>query len=87
MVYLGPVEPRSLRVKNPNSPSEVRAVVQSNSSHAVASQEEVPPAHPQEGFVERRKQDRRKNAKSALIETRAGKDRRKGAGSSISVSV
>jgi hypothetical protein len=85
MVYLGPIEPRSLRVKNPNSPSEVRAVEQSGASHAVVAREEVPPTM-QPGFVERRKQDRRKNAKSAMLETRAGKDRRKG-NPTISISV
>lgn len=86
MVYLGPVEPRSLRVKNPNSPSEVRAVAQSNAIHPADSHDEVPPPNPRPGFVERRKQDRRQAAKSAMLETRAGKDRRKG-NSTISISV
>jgi hypothetical protein len=85
MVYLGPVEPRSLRVKNPNSPSEVRAVVQSNAIHPVGSHDELQPNTPP-GFVERRKQNRRKSPKSPMLETRAGKDRRKG-NSTISISV
>lgn len=85
MVYLGPIEPRSLRVKTPSNPSEVRAVAETDASHAVEAREEVPAAS-QPGFVERRKQDRRKNPKSPMLETRAGKDRRKG-NSTISVSV
>lgn len=85
MVYLGPIQPRSLRVNNPNRPSEVRAVARTNASDSIEAHEEVP-ATLQPGFVERRKQDRRKSPKSPMLETRAGKDRRKG-NSTISVSV
>ena len=85
MVYLGPIEPRSLRVKNPGKPSEVRSVAQSSGAHSIGEGEEVP-EHMRPGFVERRKEDRRQKSKSPLLETRAGKDRRKGS-SNINVSV
>lgn len=85
MVYLGPIEPRSLRVKNPGKPSEVRSVAQSSAGYAIGEGEEVP-EHMRPGFVERRKENRRQQSKSPLLETRAGKDRRKG-NSIINVSV
>ena len=85
MVYLGPIEPRSLRVKNPGKPSEVRSIAQISATHPLGEGEEIP-EHSQSGFVERRKENRRQNNKSPLLETRAGKDRRKG-NSVINVSV
>lgn len=84
MVYLGPIEPRSLRVKNPSAPGEVRAVEQSAAIHPIVEGEEIP-VHLRPGFVERRRGDRRQSPKSPMLETRAGKDRRRT--TSISVSV
>lgn len=86
MVYLGPIEPRSVRVKNPHSPSEVRAVTQSTASHGIGEGEEIP-VHLRPGFVERRKQDRRQASRAPLLETRAGKDRRQSSQGSINILV
>lgn len=83
MVYLGPIEPRSLKVKKP---TQVQSVAPSNVVHRVEEEEPVP-EFGQPGFVERRKGDRRQNAKNPMLETRAGKDRRKNGAGSISISI
>lgn len=85
MVYLGPIEPRSTKVTSQAGVAEVRAVSQTGAAHGIGAKaaDAVNPA----GFVERRKQDRRSNSKSPLVETRAGKDRRKNGAGSISISV
>lgn len=83
MVYLGPIEPRSLKVKKP---TQVQAVSASASVHRVEEQEPVP-QFGEPGFIERRKGDRRQQSKNPMLETRAGKDRRKNGAGSISISV
>ncbi len=83
MVYLGPIEPRSLKV---NKPTQVQSVAASSSVRRVEEQEPVP-QFGEPGFVERRKGDRRQKSKNPMLETRAGKDRRRYGAGSINISV
>jgi hypothetical protein len=77
MVYLGPIQPRPASVKVPSRPAATTAV----SAYANENQQQQrsagldligPP-----GGLERRKQDRRHKAGQTILETRAGRDRRK----------
>jgi|GEM_PF-554345 len=87
MVYLGPIQPRPLSVKAPSRPSATTAV----SAYADEHQKDDRSAGldaigPPKG-VERRKQDRRNKPGASILETRAGKDRRKSPQPSISISI
>jgi hypothetical protein len=89
MVYLGPIEMRHLRVKNPASRLAPAGAV---SAYAKEAQEMVIGNATEERVyapngVERRKsrQDRRNDPRDPMLETRAGRDRRKA--KSINVSI
>lgn len=87
MVYLGPIQPRPVSVKVPSRPSATTAV----SAYANENQQQQrsagldligPP-----GGVERRKQDRRNKSGQPMLETRAGRDRRKAPQTTINISI
>lgn len=88
MVYLGPIQPRPASVKVPSRPAATTAVSayaneQQKNERSAGLDGTMPP-----GGIERRKQqDRRNKSGSPLLETRAGKDRRKSPQPSISVSI
>ena len=87
MVYLGPIQPRPASVKAPSRPASTTAVTAYANEHQKddhsAGLEAVGPP----GGVERRKQDRRNKSRAAMLETRAGKDRRKSPQPSISITI
>ncbi len=89
MVYLGPIQPRPVSVKVPSRPAATTAI----SAYANEQQKDDRSAGldaigAPDG-VERRKQkrDRRHKAGAAILETRAGRDRRKSRQPSISVTI
>lgn len=89
MVYLGPVQPRPVSVKVPTRPAAINAVTayaneQQKGNRSAGIDLIGPP-----GGVERRKQerDRRNKSAAAMLETRAGRDRRKSPQPSISISI
>ncbi len=88
MVYLGPITPRPQPVKSPARPSSITAVTPyANDQHGLnVDAAPVVGAGPP-GGIERRKQDRRNKSGEHLVETRAGKDRRKSPKPSINISI
>lgn len=89
MVYLGPIQPRPLSVKAPSRPSATTAVSAYANDHQKDDRSAGLDAIGPPSGIERRKQqqDRRNKAGSSIIETRAGKDRRKSPQPSISISI
>lgn len=86
MVYVGPITPRPQPVKNPARPSSVTAVRAYASDPQGADVDAAAPVGVgPPGGVERRKGDRRNKSGDHLLETRAGKDRRKSTQASINV--
>jgi hypothetical protein len=89
MVYLGPVQPRPASVKVPTRPAAIIAVTayakEQQKGNRSAGIDLIDPS----GGVERRKQerDRRNKSAAAILETRAGKDRRKAPQPSINISI
>lgn len=88
MVYVGPITPRPQPVKTSPRPSSVTAV----RAYAGDPQgADVDAANPvgvgPPGGVERRKGDRRNKSGEHLVETRAGKDRRKSSHASINITI
>jgi len=87
MVYLGPIQPRPVSVKAPSRPASTTAVsAYANEQHKGDRSAGLDAIGPP-GGVERRKQDRRNKSGAAILETRAGKDRRKSPQPSISISI
>jgi hypothetical protein len=87
MVYLGPIQPRPVSVKVPSRPAATTAV----SAYANEQQKNERSAGlggvmPPGGVERRKKQDRRNKSAAPILETRAGKDRRKSQ-PSISISI
>ena len=81
MVYIRPSAPVM-------PPAVIKPVAESSAypeEHSLAA-DSVVHELVEKPLVERRRQDRRQERKDALLETRAGRDRRKG-GPSISVSI
>lgn len=78
MVYLGPIVPRPQPVKSPVRPSSITAVRAYASDPHGADVDAAPVvgAEPPTG-IERRKEDRRNKSSDPMLETRAGRDRRK----------
>ncbi len=88
MVYLGPIQPRPVSVKAPSRPTATTAVSAYANEHQKGDRSAGLDAIGPPGGVERRKQqDRRNKPGASLLETRAGKDRRKSPQPSISVSI
>ena len=87
MVYLGPIQPRPASVKAPSRPSSTTAVTAYANEHQKDDHSAGLDAIGPPGGVERRKQDRRNKSGAAMLETRAGKDRRKSPQPSISISI
>lgn len=87
MVYLGPIHPRPVSVKAPSRPSATTAV----SPYANENQQQQPSAGLDAigppGGIERRRQDRRNKAGRTIVETRAGRDRRKAPKTTINISI
>lgn len=87
MVYLGPIQPRPVSVKVPSRPSATTAV----SAYANEQKNErsagLDGVMPPGGVERRKKQDRRNKSAAPMLETRAGKDRRKSPQPSISISI
>ena len=88
MVYLGPIVPRPVSVKAPSRPSAttaMRAYAQehkNNERSAGLDENGLPIA------LDRRKQkDRRNKAKNSLLDSRAGRDRRKAHYPPINISI
>jgi len=78
MVYLGPITPRPQPVKTPVRPTRVTpAQGYASDAHGadVDAAQAVPVAPP--NGIERRKEDRRSKSTDPMLETRAGRDRRK----------
>lgn len=78
MVYLGPITPRPQPVKTPVRPTRVTSVqaYASDAHGADVDAAQAVAAAPPNG-VERRKEDRRSKSTDPMLETRAGRDRRK----------
>jgi hypothetical protein len=87
MVYLGPIQPRPNPVKAPSRPSSTTAVTAYANEHQKDDHSAGLEAIGPPGGVERRKQDRRNKSGAAMLETRAGKDRRKSPQPSISITI
>lgn len=89
MVYLGPIQPRPVSVKAPSRPAATTAVSAYANEHQKDDRSAGLDAVGPPRGVERRKQqqDRRNKSGAAMLETRAGKDRRKSPQPSISVSI
>lgn len=87
MVYLGPIQPRPASVKAPSRPASTTAVTAYANEHQKDDHSAGLDAVGPPGGVERRKQDRRSKSGAAMLETRAGKDRRKSPQPSISISI
>jgi hypothetical protein len=88
MVYLGPIQPRPVSVKAPSRPAATTAVSAYANEHQKGDRSAGLDAIGPPGGVERRKrQDRRNKSGAPMLETRAGKDRRKSPQPSISVSI
>ena len=78
MVYLGPITPRPQSVKSPVRPSSTTAVRSYASDPHGAGVDAAPAVGAGSPTrVERRKEDRRSKSSDPLLETRAGRDRRK----------
>lgn len=88
MVYLGPITPRPQSVKSPSRPSSVTSVRAYASDPHGADVDAAPVvgSGPPAG-VERRKEDRRSKSSDPLLETRAGRDRRKSPQKPINISI
>ena len=87
MVYLGPIQPRPASVKAPSRPASTTAVTAYANEHQKDDHSAGLDAVGPPGGVERRKQDRRNKSGAAMLETRAGKDRRKSPQPSISITI
>ena len=87
MVYLGPIQPRPISVKAPSRPAATTAVSAYANEHQKDDHSAGIDAIGPPGGIERRKQDRRNKSGAAMLETRAGKDRRKSPQPSISISI
>jgi hypothetical protein len=88
MVYLGPITPRPQPVKAPARPTSTTPV-QAYASDARGANVNAAPvvgATPPNG-VERRKEDRRSKSSDPMLETRAGRDRRKAKQAPINISI
>ncbi|WP_039913192.1 hypothetical protein [Cellvibrio mixtus] len=88
MVYLGPITPRPQPVKNPARPTSITPVrAYASDQHGIDVDAAPAIGVGPPGGVERRKQDRRSKSGEHLVETRAGKDRRKSPKPSINISI
>lgn len=89
MVYLGPIQPRPASVKVPSRPAATTAVNPYANEHQKDDRSAGLDAMGPPGGIERRKQkqDRRHKVGTSILETRAGKDRRKSPQPSISISI
>ncbi|HCS64985.1 MAG TPA: hypothetical protein DIW64_13460 [Cellvibrio sp.] len=89
MVYLGPIQPRPVSVKAPSRPAATTAVSAYANEQQKGDRSAGLDAIGPPGGVERRRQqqDRRNKSAAAMLETRAGKDRRKSPQPSISISI
>ncbi len=87
MVYLGPIQPRPVSVKMPSRPTATTAVNPYANEHQKNEHSAGLDAIGPPGGIERRKQDRRNKSRDHLVETRAGKDRRKSPQPSINISI
>lgn len=88
MVYLGPIQPRPVSVKAPSRPAATTAVSAYANEHQKDERSIGLDAIGPPGGIERRKQqDRRNKSGAPMLETRAGKDRRKSPQPSISISI
>lgn len=78
MVYLGPIIPRPQPVNTPVRPTRITPV-QAYASDAHGADVDAAPAVSigPPGGKERRKEDRRSKSTDPMLETRAGRDRRK----------
>jgi hypothetical protein len=88
MVYLGPITPRPQSVKTPVRPASITPV-QAYASDAHGANVSTAPAvaaTPPNG-IERRKEDRRSKSSDPMLETRAGRDRRKAKQAPINISI
>lgn len=87
MVYLGPIQPRPVSVKVPSRPAATTAVSpyanENQRQQRSAGLDAIGPP----GGVERRKQDRRNKSDQTIVETRAGRDRRKAPKTTINISI
>lgn len=88
MVYLGPIQPRPVSVKAPSRPTTTTAVT------AYAKEQQrgeraalLSPLNGAPGGIERRKEDRRNKNGQPMVETRAGRDRRKAPQTTINISI
>lgn len=88
MVYLGPIIPRPQPVKTPIRPTRITPV-QAYASDAHSAGVDAAPAvgaTPPNG-IERRKEERRSKSSDPMLETRAGRDRRKAKQAPINISI
>lgn len=77
MVYLGPIIPRPQPVKTPVRPTRITPVTAyASDAHGADVDAATVVVGPPEGR-ERRKEDRRNKSSDPMLETRAGRDRRK----------
>lgn len=78
MVYLGPIIPRPQPVKTPARPTRITPV-QAYASDAHGADVDAAPVMGTTlpNGIERRKENRRSKSSDPMLETRAGRDRRK----------
>lgn len=88
MVYLGPITPRPQPVKSEVRPSRITPVRAYASDQHGASVDAAPIVEGgPPGGRERRKEDRRNKSSDPMVETRAGRDRRKARQAPINISI
>ncbi len=87
MVYLGPIQPRPVSVKAPSRPTATTAVSPYANEHQQQQRSAGLDAVGPPGGIERRKKDRRSKADQTIVETRAGRDRRKAPQTTINISI
>jgi hypothetical protein len=88
MVYLGPIQPRPVSIRAPSRPAATTAVsAYANEQKKGEGSAALDAIGPPEGVERRKQKDRRNRSGAPLLETRAGKDRRKSPQPSISVTI
>lgn len=81
MVYLGPLYPRPAPVKTSRAPAAASAL-----NPYTRDSLKLEAVGPPDG-IERRKQERRRQSGQTIVETRAGRDRRRSPQTTINISV
>jgi hypothetical protein len=88
MVYLGPIQPRPVSVKAPSRPAATTAVRAYAQEHQKDDRSAgLDAIGPPSGIERRKQQDRRSHSKDPMLDSRAGRDRRKARHLPINISI